>query len=246
MHQRLATAGLLAIGLALVGPGTASAVTYLEQIDRLEAVYAALLDYRPGAVPGPRPAGRIEVGAELDPIPHIDNKVGAKSEPVSSPPAVARARADWSPIRGVRLGGFAIPPVTVQGTTANLYGVEAEVGWAFGSFPGSLRVFALQGTVTGPITEPAASDTFALDGTGADVRLGWTLDAWTLYGGLGHGNNHTRLRVDSDGAVIDRRRAYGYGFLGAGWTQGPWTFVAEQHQTESYLDHIVLTVTYGF
>jgi hypothetical protein len=246
MGHGLKRAGGLAVLLALLGPGPAHAVTYLEQVDRLEAVYAALLDYRPGAVPGPRPPGWIELGVELDPMPRIDNRVGAKSEPVHAPAAIARVRADWSPFSGLRLGGYVIPPVTVQDMTANFAGVEAEAGWARQEWRGSVRAFATHGAVTGPITAPSAQDQFSVSGAGADARLGWAFRDWTAYAGLGRGANQTRMKVVSDGAVIDGRRGYGYEFAGIAWTGKTWSIVAEQHQTESYLRHLVLTVSFGF
>jgi hypothetical protein len=236
--------------VALTGIGSpAHAVTFVDQIDRLQAVYGALLDYRPGAPPGPRPPGTVELALEVDPVPSIDSRVGAKTEPVHPPPAIARPRVDWSPsgaLEGLRLGAFWIPPLTVETFTANVGGAEAEFGWARAALLFSLRAFTLLGEVTGPITDPHARDRFALDGTGADARAGWREGAWTLYGGLGAGRSHTRLTVVSDGSVTEHTRGYGYAFAGLAWAQGPWHWVVEQHQTEDYLSHLVLTATYAF
>jgi len=157
MRQVSIQGGCLA-ALLLFGAQTAHAVIYLDQIDRLAAINAALLDYRPVAVPGPRPQGTIELGVEVNPVPHIDNTIGAKHEPVKAPPLGAKLRADWSPkwnkVNGLRLGMYWIPPVTVMNITAHLAGVEAEYGWKWRGwnrdFVGSFRLFDTQGTVTGP------------------------------------------------------------------------------------------------
>ncbi|MDH4190805.1 MAG: hypothetical protein OEW21_11435 [Betaproteobacteria bacterium] len=225
---------------------TADAIVYTRQIDRLEAINAALLDYRSVAVPGPRPKGTIELGAEIYPVPHIDNTIGAKVEPVSPPPVGGRLRADWSPVRGLRLGAYLIPPLTVRHITARLAGVEAEYGWRRNAWVGSIRVFDTQGSVTGPFTAPEVEDRFRVKAVGADLRLGWVTGVWTWYAGVGEGRNHTQFRLALDGAVIDGQRNYRYGFAGVGWARGAWSLVAEQHRTESYLNHVFLRVNYGF
>jgi len=232
--------------LLLLGASTAHAVVYLDQIDRLEAINAAMLDYQPVAVPGPRPKGMIELGVEVDPVPKIDNTIGAKYEPVNPPPAGGKLRVDWSPLSGVRLGAYWIPPVTVQGIMAQMLGVESEYGWKRNAYVGSLRLFGTQGTVTGPFSAPGAQDQFQVSGAGMDARLGWVNNAWTWYGGLGDGWNSTRFKMSLDGAIIDGQRSYRYGFVGVGWNRGAWSFVAEQHRTEDYLNHISFGASYGF
>jgi hypothetical protein len=232
--------------LLLLGTRTTYAVTYLEQIDRLAEINAALLDYRPLAVPGPRPKDMLELGVEIDPVPRVDNTIGARSEPVNPPAAGARLRVNWSPISGLRLGAYLIPPITVQQITARMAGVEAEYGWQLNEFVGSFRLFGTKGSVSGPFTAPDVADQFLVSGTGADLRLGWIKGAWTWYGGLGEGINRTQFKLALDGAVIDGEHIYRYGFAGVGWNRGAWRLVAEQHRTESYLNHILFGVSYGF
>ena len=222
------------------------AVTYLEQIDRLAAINAALLDFRAVAVPGPRPKDMIELGLEVDPVPRVDNTIGAKSEPVNVPPVAAKVRANWSPVSGFRLGVFFIPPVKVQGIKASMGGIETEYGFRRDDFVGSLRLFYRQGTVTGPFTAPGVEDKFQVQGGGADIRLGWERKKWTWYGGLGKGKNKTQFVLAQDGAVIAGERDYLYGFAGVGWNRGAWTLVAEQHRTAIYLNHVLLGVNYAF
>ena len=232
--------------LQLLGARPTYAVTYLEQIDRLAAINAALLDYRSVAVPGPRPKGMVELGVELGPVPRIDNTIGAKSEPVNTPPAAAKLHVNWSPISGMRLGTFYIPPIMVQGIKANMTGVDIEYGWRRKDFVGSFRMFYRDGLVTGPFTAPEVEDRFKVSGAGADMRLGWVAGKWIWYGGLGNGMNKTQFKLALDGAEITGERNYRYGFVGFGLTHGALTLVAEQHRTESYLNNVLLGVSYAF
>lgn len=222
------------------------AVTYLEQIDRLASINAALLDYRPVALPGPRPEGMIELSLEVDPIPRVDNTIGTESKSVTTPPVAAKLRANWSPISGLRLGVYLIPPITVFGIKANMSGVEVDYGWRQKDFVGSFRMFYTQGWVTGPFTDPDVVDRFKVSGAGADLRLGWVDKAWTWFGGIGVGGKQTQFQLAQDGAVIDGQHTYRYGFVGVGWTHENWTLLAEQHRTESYLNHVLFGVSYGF
>lgn len=226
-------------------PG-AHAVTSLEQIDRLGEVYGALLDYRPAAIPGPRQQGQIEVSAELDLVPSINNQIGAKYEPVHTSPVIGRARLDWSPIRGIRLGGYLIPPITILDTTARLFGIHAEYGWGENKIRSSVRAYMTRGSVEGPFSATDSYDQFFLNASGIDLRSGWFVENWVIYAGLGRGNNQTQFRIGADGAVIDGSHTYTYAIAGLGWKNGPWTMVAEQQHTINYLSNVIFTVTYGF
>ena len=235
-----------------LGMKAAHSVTYLEQIDRLGAINAALLDFHPAALPGPRRKGLVEVAVELEPVPKIDNRIGAKTEPVHTFPIIGRARMNWSPISGVRLGGFLIPPLKVQGTTAHLMGLEAEYGWVQGKYRSSVRLFTTQGNVTGAFSEPNVTDKFNLNSTGMDIRTGWFPGdihlyggELAVYGGLGAGHNKTGFVMGADGAVIDGQRGFKYILAGMGWISGHWTLVAEQQRTFSYYNNITLTAIYG-
>jgi hypothetical protein len=230
----------------LLTAGTARAVTFTDQIERLEDVYAALLDYRPGAPPATHALGDIGVGAELLPVPPIDNRIGAKHEPVSPPAAIPRLRADVGIGAGLSVGAVYIPAVAVDGYTADIVGVSLDYGFARGPFRAAARAFELQGNVTGPITAPSSKDTYTVAEQGADLRAGWAFGPWVAYGGIGSGASRTRLDVASDGSSARFSRGYNYGFAGVSWDAGPWRLTAEQDQTEAYLSHLVLTVRYGF
>ena len=237
--------GLLVVVL-LCGMNASHAVSSLEQIDRLAEVYAGLLDYRPAALPGPRSKGLVEIAAELDLLPPVNNQIGAKAEPVQTSPVIGRARIDWSPLSGLRLGAYLIPPVSILGSTARMLGAQVEYGCGRENIRSSVRVFVTQGTVTGSFTDSGATDQFRVSATGADLRSGWSTGKWMLYAGLGQGRNQTQFRMGTDGAIIDGQRDYSYALAGVGWTHGPWVLVAEQQHTVAYLSNIILTVTYGF
>lgn len=224
----------------------AHAVTSLEQIDRLGEVYGVLLDYRPAAIPGPRPQNQIEVSAELDLVPAINKQIGAKYEPVQTSPVVGRVRLDWSPLSGIRLGAYLIPPVTILNTTARLYGLHAEYGWGENIIRSSARVYMTRGSVEGPFSAADSADQFILNAAGMDLRSGWFVENWVVYAGLGQGGNQTQFRIGADGAVIDGSHVYNYALAGFGWKSGQWTLVAEQQTTFNYLSNVIFTVTYGF
>lgn len=232
--------------LLVLTAGSAGAVTHLEQVERLGAVYGALLDFRSLAVPGPRAPGLMELALELEPVPEIDNRIGAKREPVDAFPLVGRGRLHWSPFAALRLGGYAIPPVEVRGSTARLWGIDAAYGWAVRDRVFSARLYHTQGTVSGAFSAPDVADEFRLQASGGDLRAGRVFGSWTLYGGVGGGRNRTRFTMDADDAMIAHRRRYLFGFAGAGWTQGPWTAVAELHRTPSYLTNTMMSLSYGF
>lgn len=224
----------------------AQAVTSQEQIDRLSEVYGALLDYRPAAIPGPRPKGQIEVSAEVDLVPSINNRIGAKTEQAQISPVIGRARLDWSPLSGLRLGGFLIPPVTVLGSTARLFGLHGEYGWGAENIRSSARIYMTRGSIEGPFSAPDSADQFILNASGMDLRSGWFVENWVIYAGLGQGSNQTQFHIGADSAVIYGSRQYSYALAGIGWVHGPWTLVAEQQHTFNYLSNVIFTVTYGF
>ncbi len=240
----------LLLGL-LFWPSAARAVTSLEQIERLEAVYGALLDYRPGAPPGPQAPWQVALGAELVPIPAIDARVGAKNEPVSAPPASGRVRAGLGLPWGLSLGAAWLPQFRVLGYKVDSSGWQLDYGFALdntalGNLRVGLRAFTLHARVQGPISDPNLSDTFSLASQGADARLGWAWEPWVFYGGGGSSASRTRLEIASDGSVLEFSRTASFMFAGISRALGPWRLTVEQQQTENYLRHLVLTGLYAF
>ena len=221
-------------------------MVFTDQIKRLEQVYSALLDFRPGAPPLSLDWGQSEAGGELIPVPPIDNRVGAKDEPVSPPPAIGRVRGAIGLGSGWVLDLMVLPPLDVDGYVAGQSGIAIEYGAAIGALSASLRAFYTQGVVRGPITAPGVLDAFTLENNGGDGRVAWTVGALSVYAGLGAGWSRTRLEIASDGSLSAAAFPYSYGFAGAAWRSGLWRVTVEQQQTESYLSHIVLTASHGF
>lgn len=247
IHLQKYSRCLLIAGISILTTNNAVyAVTSLEQIDRLAEVYGALLDYRPAAIPGPRQQGQVEISAELDLVPAINNQIGDKLEPVQTSPVIGRVRLDWNPISSIKLGAYLIPPVTLYGTTARLYGLQAEYGWGRAQIRSSVRMYMTRGIVEGPFSAADTSDQFMLNASGFDLRSGWFVQSWVLYAGMGQGNNQTQFRMGVDGAIIDGSHSYSYALAGLGWKNGPWTLVAEQQHTFNYLSNVIISVTYGY
>ena len=92
---RVAVPGL-AVALALLAlPGLCRAVTFQEQAERLQLIYAFLLDLRPGQAPRLPAASLLDLSLEILPFPDIDNRVGAKDEQIDPPAAIPRLRVRY-------------------------------------------------------------------------------------------------------------------------------------------------------
>lgn len=244
MPRRLALALLAAASAAI--PGAAAAVTYLEQIERLGAIYGALLDHRPGSLPGPDGGARREMVAELAPVPDVDHRIGGKREPVDVFPLVGRAGLSWSPDGVWQLGAMAIPPIEVRDAKAHLWGADLLWRGRWFAVPVAARIYHTRGKVRGAFSAPEVSDEFALESTGGDLRAGHTLGAWTAYLGAGGGAHRTRFTMAEDGARINNRGDFAFGLIGVGWRDGPWTVIGEQQRTGHYLNHFQLTIRHAF
>jgi hypothetical protein len=223
-------------------PQQARAVTYLEQAERLQFVYAFLLDYRPAGAPRLPSRSVLEAQAEVIPAPDVDHRVGAKDEPIDPPPAIPRARLKYLSASGLMAGVTVSPPVAVLGYSAPWLG--GELGWrtALGPLHGELRGYLISAQVTGPITGSGASDTFDMVNQGADLRLGLALGPLMPYGGAGSGHSESTLAVESDGAELDAETDYQYWMLGVTYDWAPLFLTFEQHRTEIFLSHFILAV----
>lgn len=236
----------------------AHAVTFIEQAQRLERIYAALLDFRPGAPPyaAADNAHPWEGIVELIPVPPIDNQVGAKKEPVNAPPAIPRVRLHYDRAFGPFLGADATGamagitmslPVPVMGYTATWLGGEGALTARWDPILVSLRAFALTGLVTGPITSGGAQDEFRFTTGGADVRVGMALGAWRAYGGYGVGRLETMLTVVEDGSRIRDDGSYAYLLAGGAYQWNEHLLITlEQESTENYLRHVILGASWRF
>lgn len=247
---RTASRALAAWVLAALGaglwPSAPQAVTHLEQAERLQAVYAYLLDFRPAGAPRLPPRGLFELQAEAIPAPSVDHRVGAKDEPIDPPSAIPRLRAKYLSAAGLMLGATANPATEVQGYAAPWAG--GELGWRarLGALHGELRGYVLSARVTGPITESGARDEFTFVNQGADLRLGLAWGRLMPYAGVGAGHSESTLTVEADGAQFDASLDYRYWMAGATIALEPFLFTFEQNRTEDFLSHYILAVAVQF
>lgn len=231
-------------------PEPAGAVTYLEQAERIQQVYAYLIDYRPAGAPRVPKRGLIEVQAEVIPTPEVDHRVGAKDEPFDPPAALPRVRAKYIASWGLMLGATASPPVEAMGFSAPWVGAEAGLRAALGAVHGELRGYWISAQVTGPLTDTSAQDEFEVINRGYDLRLGLDLGAWMPYGGAGRGHSTSQLTIESDGAVLEAEGNYAYWMAGITYAMNtpsaPLLFTVEQNGTEDVLYHIILAAAVQF
>ena len=237
-------ASLLLLGLLCAD--RAQAVTFLEQAERLQVINAFLLDLRPGQAPVPVTAPTLDLGVELLPPPSINPKGGSKEEPIDTPPVVPRVRVRFLWPWGLMLGATANPPVPVLGFTATWLGAEAGLRTALGPLHGELRLFTMQATVLGPITEREAQDEFRMANRGSDVRLGAVLGPVSAYAGVGRGSTDTELHVEADGALLTASQDYGYWLAGVSAELAGWLLTFEQNRTEDFLYHFLLGASLRF
>lgn len=236
----------LALGVLLLGAAArpAQAVTFQEQIERLRLIYALLLDFRPASPPMLPPAGALDVTAELIPRPGINHHVGAKSEPIDPPRYIPRFRARLITPTGFMVGATSGVPVELDGYKATWLGGEAGLRGTAGFLHGELRAFRIKGEVTGPLTDPATTDTFRFDNRGLDFRVGVPLGAAAVYAGLGRGRTHTELDIAADGAHIAGDNDYTYKLAGFALATGSLQYTLEQQYSEDFLRNFILAVTF--
>lgn len=236
-----------ALALALMAqPGLCRAVTFQEQAERLQLIYAFLLDYRPGQAPRLPTASLLDLTLEILPVPDIDNRVGAKDQPIDPPVAIPRLRARYLSASGFMAGGTVNGSTEVDGYRAPWLGFEAGYRFAAAAIQGEIRLFAISAKVTGPITEPGAKDEFDMRNRGGDLRLGLELAPLTIYGGMGAGHTESTLRVEADGARLEVDSSYRYWLAGVSAAAGPFLFTFEQNRTEDFLSHIILAASVQF
>ncbi len=235
----------VALALFFFAPAV-EAVTFVEQAERLALIYAFLLDYRPARPPAGAAAPTLELSVELIPVPSIDNRVGAKEEPIDSPPFIPRLRGRGFFDSGMMIGLTYNPPVEVEGYTATWFGVETGYRFALAPLLLELRGFFLSAEIEGPITEPDSSDLFEFSNMGADLRAGYPWGAFRFYGGVGRGRTSTRQTVVADGARIEAGGGYTYLLAGLGLEGDAFAFTLEQSRTENFLSHFVLAASYRF
>ena len=243
---RLAVASLIPLLTLLWAPAIAKAVTFPEQAERLQLIYAFLLDFRPGQAPLRPVRNELEIGLDLTAVPDIDNRIGAKAEPVEPPAVIPRPRLRYLSSGGLMAGATYVPGLEFSGYQADLAGGEVGFRFSLGGTLWGVRAFALSGTIKGAITSSVVDDEFEVNLTGADLLLGGEFGAWLPYLGGGSGNAETTLSVKSDGVML--KTAWDYSYLLAGVTLAldGFRITIEQSRSEDFLDHATLGISVVF
>ena len=222
------------------------AVTFDQQAERLQLIYTYLLDYRPVQGPVLSRKSTFELALELTPTPSIDNRVGAKNEPVDPPALIPRPRARFHFASGMVLGAAYTPPIEVSGYQAELAAVEAGFRFPLGNWRVGLRAYGLDGKVVGPITEPSVADRFQFTNLGADALFGLQMGFWLPYLGVGRGTTRSTLEIESDGVKLMEDSGYTYLLAGLTVDMENLRFTVEQSSTESVLDHYTISLSWVF
>lgn len=224
----------------------AAAVTFDQQAERLQLIYSYLLDYRPMQGPVLSRQGSFELALEFTPLPSIDNRVGAKDEPVNPPPVIPRPRARYHSASGLVLGVSYTPPLEVSGYEAEMAALEAGFRWPMGNWRAGLRGFALDGEVRGPITDPVSADRFQLTNIGVDALAGLQIGFWLPYGGVGRGTTSSTLTIRSDQVMLDADKSFTYLLAGLTADFDSLRFTFEQYRTDTVLDHYSISLSWVF
>jgi hypothetical protein len=220
---------LLALPLALL-PATARAQTMIDQEERLVELHSLLMALPAVQAPGALAPWQASLGLEVLAIPTIDGTTGGNEQITASDRAAAFPRLRLA--LGLPLGGafraFAgvgyIPPVEVNGITCHLGGLEAGLAWTAGALAVALRGQAVRAVAESPVTSPATRDTLHTTVLGAELSVGYGLDAGpvrlTPYASVGGVWVDGLFRVTSDGNEIrseSTRPALGLGLRAGGW-----------------------------
>ncbi len=222
--------GPLAASLLALGAGAARAQTMLDQEERLVELHALLMALPAAQAPGALAPWQASLGLEVIAIPTIDGTTGGKEQITASDRASAFPRVrlalglplggDWRAFGGV---GY-IPPLEVNGVTCHLGALEAGLAWAPGALAVALRGQAARSVAESPVTNPRTRDTLRTTVLGADLAVGYGLDAGpvrlTPYASLGVVRVDGLFRVTSDGNELtseSTRPSLGLGLRVGGW-----------------------------
>lgn len=240
--------GLIGLCLVVLNHSSLQAVTFEEQSNRLQLIYAHLLDLHPNGPPQVVNKSRWQGTVDFIVVPTVDNRVGRKEEKVSAPPLIPRPRGHYLHTSGLKAGGAWLPPLEVMGNTTNLPALEVgyflgKEAWAFG-----VRGTYSVGDVNGTITDSDHKDDFKFDRSGMDFSLGYQYDDWTPYLGRGAGHLNATLDIKVDGVTTKiKNHSYTYYLGGVAYQYNEWfSFNFEQYQAEHFLRYMAFSINYTF
>ena len=223
-----------------------SAVTAQEQSERLQLIYAHLLDFRSQRPPMAVVGEGQEWEVELLHRPEVNNRIGNKQEPVEGPPILPRFRYRQFFDQSYQVGvGLQVPVEVMEYRYAFLAG-EIGYQWMFTEdWALAARTYVARSVIHGPITMTDAEDVFEVQQQGVDASLGFQWEDWLLSGGLGHSSVQNKLSIEEDGVMLEEpATGYAYFYGGIGYmVQSDLRLQFTQYSTDSILRHWAVSVT---
>lgn len=189
----------------------------------------------------------LEIGADLQPMPTIDSRIGAKTEPIETLPVSGRLRFRFFLPGGGMLGISGFPGITIGKQHVSAFQTEAGLRHSWGRLLAGWRVSASSWNVLGPMTTTKYKDRFQTRQQNTDLSAGWDFDGWQPYAGFGFGFLNSDLWIEESQITLKiQNEPYAYQFLGFGMRLKNWGFHFEQHRTEEFLLHFQLSATLRF
>jgi len=222
------------------------AVTAQEQSERLQLIYAHLLDFRSQRPPMAVVGEGQEWEVELLHRPEVNNRIGNKQEPVEGPPILPRFRYRQFFDQSYQIGvGLQVPVEVMEYRYAFLAG-ELGYQWMFTEdWALAARTYLARSVIHGPITMTDAEDVFEVQQQGIDATLGYQWEEWLLSAGVGHSSVQNKLSIEEDGVMLEEPSAgytYYYGVIG--YLVSPdLRLNFTQHSTDQILRHWSFAVT---
>ncbi len=223
-----------------------SAVTAQEQSERLQLIYAHLLDFRSQRPPMAVVGEGQEWEVELLHRPEVNNRIGNKQEPVEGPPILPRFRFRQFFEQTYQVGVGLQVPVEVMGYRYSFLAGEVGYQWEFKEdWATAVRTYVARSIINGPITMTNAEDLFEVQQQGVDASLGFQWEDWLFSGGLGHSSVQNKLSIEEDGVMLEEpATGYAYFYGGIGYmVQSDLRLQFTQYSTDSILRHWAVSVT---
>ena len=245
MLIRMLILSLLGVS-AFLSATPVAAVTAQEQSERLQLIYAHLLDFRSQRPPMAVVGKGQEWEVELLHRPEVNNRIGNKQEPVEGPPILPRFRYRQFFDQSYQVGvGLQVPVEVMEYRYAFLAG-ELGYQWMFTEdWALAARTYLARSVIHGPITMTDAEDVFEVQQQGIDATLGYHWEEWLLSAGVGHSSVQNKLSIEEDGVMLEEPSAgYTYYYGGIGYLVSPdLRLNFTQHSTDQILRHWSFAVT---
>ena len=216
--------------LDLANEGTPADYDEQAQQDFLQNYYALATTLSANHGPVPHEAGRASVGLDLGAIPPLGCRRRlvlnyTKTENTNRSPVAPRLRVSVAgPAIGQMvpyIGAALLPPARLGRQATTLISFEAGVGFQFGErLQAGARFHATShktvGEISGPrrANDPEFNDLYTAQTLGADLSVGYRLDAAVPYASLGLTDASTYYYVGDDNVAVNNFHPY-FGLVGS-------------------------------